>query len=120
VPEAAACFEAALVPGSAVPGYNPDHMLDPVLLQQELTVRNWRPGDRYWPAHSKAQKKIKQLLQELKVTGTERRLWPVVASGQEIVWVRGFPSPARLLPRVGDHEALVIRELPSREDAEHE
>jgi tRNA(Ile)-lysidine synthase len=120
VPEAAACFEAARVPGSAVPSYNPDHMLDPVLLQQELTVRNWRPGDRYWPAHSKAPKKIKELLQELQVTGTERRLWPVVVSGQEIVWVRGFPSPARLLPREGDHEALVIRELPSREDAEHE
>jgi tRNA(Ile)-lysidine synthase len=120
VPEAAACFEAALVPGSAAPGYNPDHMLDPALLQQELTVRNWRAGDRYWPAHSKAPKKIKELLQERKLTGTQRKLWPVIMSGQEIVWVRGFPSPARLLRREGDHEALVIRELPSREDAQHE
>jgi tRNA(Ile)-lysidine synthase len=120
VPEAAACFEAALVPGSTAPGYNPDHMLDPALLQQELSVRNWRAGDRYWPAHSKAPKKIKELLQERKLTGTERKLWPVVVSGQEIVWVRGFPTPARLRPGDGAHEALVIRELPSREEAKHE
>ncbi len=120
VPEAGACFEVARVPGSAAAGYNPDHMLDPALLQQELTVRNWRAGDRYWPAHSKAPRKIKELLQERKLTGTERKLWPVVVSGQEIVWVRGFPTPARLRPGDGDHEALVIRELPSREEAKHE
>ena len=99
-----------------MPGYNPDHMLDPALLQKELTVRNWRAGDRYWPSHSKAPKKIKELLQERKLTGTERKLWPVVVSGQEIVWVRGWPAPARLRPRDGTHQALVIRELASGED----
>jgi tRNA(Ile)-lysidine synthase len=109
VPEAGASFEAALV----APGYNPDHMLDPALLQNELTVRNWRAGDRYWPGHSKAPKKIKELLQERKLTGPERKLWPVVLSGQEIVWVRGFAAPARLRPREGAQEALVIRELTS-------
>ena len=98
VSEIGACFEAVLVPGSAATGYNPDHMLDPVLLRKDLTVRNWRAGDRYWPAHSKAPKKIKELLQERKVTGPERKLWPVFLSGQEIVWVRGFPVPARLRP----------------------
>jgi tRNA(Ile)-lysidine synthase len=120
VPETGACFEVARVPRSAAAGYNPDHMLDPALLQQELTVRNWRAGDRYWPAHSKAPKKIKELLQERKLTGAERKLWPVVVSGLEIVWVRGFPTSARLRPGDGDHEALVIRELPGREDAKHE
>jgi tRNA(Ile)-lysidine synthase len=120
VPETGACFEVTRVPVSAASGYNPDHMLDPALLQQELTVRNWRAGDRYWPAHSKAPKKIKELLLERKLTGTERKLWPVVVSGQEIVWVRGFPTPARLRPGDSDHEALVIRELPSREEAKHE
>lgn len=111
VPEAGTWFEATLVPENRRAGYNPDQMLDPALLQQELTVRSWRAGDRYWPAHSKSPKKIKELLQERKLTGTERKLWPVVASGQEIVWVRGFPAPARL--RLGDsaQQALVIREF---------
>jgi tRNA(Ile)-lysidine synthase len=120
VPEAKACFEAVLVPGSAMPGYNPDHMLDPVLLQKDLTVRNWRAGDRYWPAHSKGPKKVKELLQERKLTGTERKLWPVVASGQELVWVRGFPAPARLRPCDGAQEALVIRELGGLEDPKND
>ena len=116
VGEIGACFEAVLVPGSAATGYNPDHMLDPVLLEKDLRVRNWRAGDRYWPAHSKAPKKIKELLQERKLTGTERKLWPVVVSGKEIVWVRGFPAPARLQLRDADREALVILEMAGLED----
>jgi tRNA(Ile)-lysidine synthase len=120
VPETGGRIEATLVPGSSAPGYNPDHMLDPALLQKELTVRNWRAADRYWPAHSKSAKKMKELLQERKVTGAERKLWPVVVSGQEIVWVRGFPAPARLRLREGAHEALVIRELAGREEPRHE
>lgn len=120
VPEAGTWFEAALVSGSATSGYNPDHTLDPALLQKELTVRNWRAGDRYWPAHSKAPKKIKELLQERKLTGLERKLWPVGVSGQEIVWVRGFPTPARFHPPQGTLRALVIRELASLGGRKHE
>lgn len=120
IPEVEVCFEAVLVPRSAMPGYNPDHMLDPVLLQKDLTVRNWRAGDRYWPAHSKAPKKVKELLQERKLTGTERKLWPVVLSGQELVWVRGFAAPARLRPREGAQEGLVIRELGGLEDPKND
>ncbi len=120
VPEVGTRFEAALVSGSATSGYNPDHMLDPALLQKELTVRNWRAGDRFWPAHSKAPKKIKELLLESKVTGAERKLWPVGVSGQEIVWVRGFPAPARLRPPDGTQGALVIRELASGGGPKHE
>jgi tRNA(Ile)-lysidine synthase len=108
--EAGTWFEAAIVPGDAEPGYNPDHVFDPELLQKELTVRNWRAGDRFWPAHSKSPKKIKELLQERKLAAAERRLWPVVVSGREIVWLRGFPAPARLRPRKGAKAALVIQE----------
>ena len=110
VPEAGSSFAAAVVSGGAAPGYNPDHMLDPALLQKDLIVRNWRAGDRFWPAHSKSAKKLKELLQERKLAGRERKLWPVVVSGGEIVWVRGFPAPARLRPREGATEALVIQE----------
>jgi tRNA(Ile)-lysidine synthase len=110
VPEAGGWLEAAVVPVDAAAGYNPDHMFDPALLQKELTVRNWRTGDRFWPVHRKSPKKVKQLLQERKLAGRERRLWPVVVSGRDIVWIRGFPAPARLRPREGGKEVLVIRE----------
>jgi len=110
VPEAGSRFEATIVPGGLVPGYNPDHVLNPALLQKVLTVRNWRPGDRFWPAHSKSPKKIKELLQERKLGTPERKLWPVVVSGEEIVWVRGFPSPARLRAPEDAKQGLLIQE----------
>ena len=102
-------FETVLVPGNAAEGYNPEDLLDRTLLASELKVRNWRPGDRFWPAHTKVPKKIKELLQERNVTGPERKLWPVVVSGTDVVWVRGFSAPARLRPR--SDNAVLIREV---------
>ena len=113
VPETGTWFEAALV--SPREGYNPDHLLDSAMLGKELRVRNWRAGDRFWPAHTKSPKKIKQLLQDLHVTGSEKKLWPVVALGADVVWVRGFPVPAHLRVREGVEDALAIKERPSGE-----
>lgn len=93
VAEIHASFQLRLVP----PGQAslPDSsLLNPELLARELVLRNWRPGDRFHPAHTAAPKKIKELLQ--KVPRSERTLWPVIASGDEIIWLRGFPSPAHL------------------------
>lgn len=104
-------FEAVLVSGNTAEGYNPEDLLDRSLLAAELRVRNWRPGDRFWPAHTKAPKKIKELLQERRVTGPERKLWPVVLSGTDVVWVRGFPAPGQLRRRSLDGKAVLIREL---------
>jgi tRNA(Ile)-lysidine synthase len=95
---------------SAASGYNPDQLLDPSLSQQQLRVRNWRAGDRFWPAHTKEPKKIKELLQKRHVTGSQRKLWPVVLRGEEIVWVRGFPCPEHLC--AASEQALLIREVP--------
>ena len=102
------------VPGDLSAGYNPEHLFDPALLSNELVVRNWRPGDRFWPAHTKSPKKIKELLQRRGISGLERKLWPVVASGNEIVWVRGFAGAGK--HRIHDgkdgQEVVLIRELP--------
>jgi tRNA(Ile)-lysidine synthase len=92
-------------------GYNPDQLFDATLLSKEVTIRNWRPGDRFWPAHTKSPKKIKELLQERHITGAVRKLWPVIASGDEIIWVRGFAVPARWQPQPQATEVLTIREL---------
>lgn len=58
-----------------------------------LTVRNWQPGDRFWPEHRSSPKKVKELLQERDVHGRERVLWPVVAHGEKLVWLHGFGQP---------------------------
>jgi tRNA(Ile)-lysidine synthase len=77
---------------TAFQGYNQPQLLNPQCLRGELIVRNWRYGDRFWPAHTKSPKKVKELLQ--KKTEAERKSWPVIISGGEIVWMRGFPLPA--------------------------
>jgi tRNA(Ile)-lysidine synthase len=100
-----------IAPEASVAEYNPQQLLRAELLPGRLIVRNWRPGDRYWPAHTKSPKKIKELLQERHVAQPERRLWPVAASGDEIVWMRGFPVPARLRANAGE-KAVLIREMP--------
>jgi tRNA(Ile)-lysidine synthase len=93
--------------------YNQRKLLDPRCVGAELTVRNWRPGDRFWPAHTKAPKKVKELLQ--KVAEAERKSWPVILSGNEIVWMRGFPPPEQFsLPADAPNETLglLVEEKP--------
>jgi tRNA(Ile)-lysidine synthase len=111
VPELGGVIEALLVtPESQIAEYNPQQLLRSELLPERLIVRNWRPGDRFWPAHTKAPKKIKDLLQERHVAEPVRKLWPVVVSAGEIVWMRGFPVPARLQGKA-EHAAVLIREI---------
>ena len=123
VPEAGVVIEALRItpedsPESQVAGYNPQQLLSAELLAGRLIVRNWRAGDRFWPAHTKSPKKIKELLQERHVAQPERRLWPVALSGDEIVWVLGFPVPARLRATT-EQKAVLIRDVPWAID-EHE
>ena len=44
------------------------------------------------------------------MTGAERKLWPVVMSKDQVVWVRGFAAPERVRARDGGKGAVVIRE----------
>lgn len=115
VPELGGVIEALRVaPEGQIAEYNPQQLLRADLLcadrlQCPLRVRNWRAGDRFWPAHTKAPKKVKELLQDRHLAQPVRRLWPVVVSGDEIVWMRGFPVPANYRAPAG-REALLIRE----------
>ena len=86
--------------------------LDASLLKEPLVVRNWRAGERFWPAHTKAPKKIKELLQDRNIGGIEKKLWPVVCSGNAIVWMRSFAVPAAFAAKDGA-PAVTIRELPA-------
>ena len=99
----------ALAAGEIPANADPEHLFDPLLLSASLTVRNWRPGDRFWPAHTKSAKKIKELLQERHIPQAERAFWPVVLSGDEVIWVRGFPGRAQMRPGEGK-PAILIRE----------
>jgi tRNA(Ile)-lysidine synthase len=114
VHEAGFAIAVRRIPSGEEGAYNPDHLLDEESLPGRLRVRNWRPGDRFWPAHTKSPKKIKELLQDRRVAQPERGLWPViVSSGDEIVWVRGFAVPAKLRARPGRAAILVVEKSPA-------
>ncbi len=104
-------IEALLAERNSVPETEREQLLDPARLPKELVVRNWRPGDRFWPAHTKEAKKVKELLSDRHLTGPEKRLWPVaVAEGLGLVWMLGFAVPADLRPPPGERPVLWIRE----------
>ena len=113
VREAGFVIEAKRI-GSALDeaGYNPERLLDAESLPGPLRIRNWRPGDRFWPAHTKSPKKIKELLQEQHLDQRERKLWPVVVSqnqgGDEIVWIRGFRCAAKFQAKPGREAILIV------------
>jgi tRNA(Ile)-lysidine synthase len=106
--EAGLAIETQSIPAPAVAEYNPDQLLDADCLPGPLRVRNWRAGDRFWPAHTKSPKKIKELLEERHVPRRERGQWPVVVTGDEIVWVGGFPTPAKRQPKSGRNAILIV------------
>jgi tRNA(Ile)-lysidine synthase len=56
---------------------------------QTATLRNWKPGDRVQLRYSSGPRKVKEVLERLKVTGSSRALWPVLELEGRIVWMRG-------------------------------
>jgi tRNA(Ile)-lysidine synthase len=86
-----------------------DDLVDPRFARHKWVVRNWRPGERFWPTHTKEPKKIKELLQDRHITGEKKQRWPVIACGDEIIWLSGFGVRRDLL--ANDGFGVLIREI---------
>lgn len=111
VRELGARIEARAVGADAVPEEQRGQLLDPARVPKQIMIRNWRPGDRFWPAHTRSAKKVKELLSDRHATGAEKKLWPVAAAEDgAIVWMRGFAVPAALRAPEGALQAIWIRE----------
>jgi len=52
------------------------------------TLRNWRPGDRVRLRYSSGPRKVKEVLERLRVTGTSRAVWPVLELDGQILWMQ--------------------------------
>jgi tRNA(Ile)-lysidine synthase len=55
----------------------------------EATLRNWRAGDRVRLRYSGGPRKVKEVLERMRVTGSSRALWPVLEVGGRILWMQG-------------------------------
>jgi tRNA(Ile)-lysidine synthase len=112
VPELGVRIEARVVDVGGVPEDERGELLDLARVPKEVLIRNWRVGDRFWPAHTAAAKKVKELLSDRHATGAEKKLWPVaVAKGCGLIWMRGFAVPAAFQAPAGAARAIWIREI---------
>lgn len=57
---------------------------------RRLVVRAWRPGDRMRGEGALAPRRVKRFFGDAGIAGPERRGWPVVLAGTEIVWIPGI------------------------------
>ena len=73
----------------------PDEGAEPAP-SQPACLRNWRAGDRVRLRYSSGPRKVKEVLERLRVTGSARALWPVLELDGRIVWMQGVelePEP---------------------------
>jgi tRNA(Ile)-lysidine synthase len=82
-------------------------VFDTACLTGALSVRNFRRGDRFRPLGMKGRKKIKDLFIEKRVPLSMRARWPLLAAGDEIVWIPGYGRSAT--GRVSDVTKTVLR-----------
>jgi tRNA(Ile)-lysidine synthase len=112
IPELGTRIEARIVDAAAVPESERGQLLNIELIPKQILIRNWRAGDHYWPAHTSAGKKVKELLSDCHATGTQKKLWPVAAAEScGLIWLRDFAVPEALRAPAGAAQAIWIREI---------
>jgi tRNA(Ile)-lysidine synthase len=113
VPELGTVFSLKLIEADAQgKTYNRGWIvgLDPQKLPGKLTLRSWRPGDSFRPSGSRRVRKVKELFGRQKVPAGQRKWWPVLESGSEIVWVRGFAVASLAAATPASKQVIVIEE----------
>jgi tRNA(Ile)-lysidine synthase len=74
----------------ALPATHLTASLDLELVSFPVTVRHWKPGDRFMPLGMKQMKKISDFLIDLKVPVTKKEQVLLLISGTEVMWVMGY------------------------------
>ncbi len=96
-------------PGSVYNNSDKD-CVDGHLVSGGLVFRSWRPGDRYRPHGHSNEAKIKTLFHQARIPVWERAQWPVLASGDSIVWTRQFGPAQSVAAGPASTRVLRIRE----------
>jgi tRNA(Ile)-lysidine synthase len=81
---------SAAMPGEIVaPAFGLLLRIEAALGSGSATLRNWKPGDRVRLRYSGGPRKVKEVLERLRVTGSSRAVWPVLEAAGRIVWMKG-------------------------------
>lgn len=79
-------------------------------LRGDLVLRNWMAGDYFCLSGHRKSQKLKEIFLKRRIPSEQRRLWPVLLSGGETVWVRGFSPSDDLAATPISQRILVIEE----------
>lgn len=55
----------------------------------EAFIRAWKPGDRVTLRYSRGPKKVKEVLERMRIPAPDRAGWPVVVYEGRVLWIRG-------------------------------
>lgn len=82
-------------------------LVDADRVSQPLTVRNWLPGDRFYPSgmggHSK---KLQDFFTDLKIPSAARSRIPLVVAPEGILWIVGYRQDDRWVPTAQTERCL--------------
>jgi tRNA(Ile)-lysidine synthase len=67
-----------------------DVFFDSALFASKLTMRNFRPGDRFQPLGMRGHKKVKDFFIEKKIPLPVRASLPFLVLGDEVIWIPGY------------------------------
>lgn len=85
--------------------------LDLEKLHFPLRVRNRREGDRYQPIGAPGRKKLREVMRAKRLPLLQREKQPVFLSGEEIVWILGFPVCERFKLNEATGKIFIIERL---------
>ena len=116
-----ACVTARLLEASARPVHtdSSEFLMDPAGLSGSLVLRYRQPGD--WIYLPSGRKKLKELFIDDKIPREARAHWPLLAVGNEILWVIGkrrtshFPVNQNIL-----NKKILYLTLEKREEINHD
>lgn len=77
----------------------------------QLAIRAWVPGDRMAPLGGIGRRKVRRLLMEARIPFRERRTYPLLVLGDEILWIPGVCRSAVAVPDPGAR-ALRLEAIP--------
>jgi tRNA(Ile)-lysidine synthase len=84
-------------------------LFDASLVKGPLYIRAPKPGDRLYPKGMSGSKKLQDIFVDAKIPGDQRRVWPVLVCGDEILWLVGLRLDRRFLSGPGTKQGLMVQ-----------
>ena len=83
--------------------------LDAAAFGDTLTVRTWRPGDRFRPLGLEGEKKLQDYFTDAKTPRELRRRIPLVFNDDHLIWVAGLRIDDRVRLTPTTHAVIALQ-----------